>query len=112
MGRLGPDSLVTVNRLPPGGFHRRLTYFMGSPSCARALNAVLSSSYESGERGLFQDWLVGEYFAHVDENEPHLSFFFDSSRCCFSLGSAMTPKVTVTLKQNGVIRRTEGRGST
>lgn len=23
VGRLGPDSLVTVNRLPPGGFHRR-----------------------------------------------------------------------------------------
>lgn len=76
VGRLGPDSLVTVNRLPPGGFHRRLTCFMGSPSCARALNAVLSSSYASGERGLFQDWLVGEYSAHVDESEPHLSFFF------------------------------------
>lgn len=108
VGRLGPDSLVTVNRLPPGGFHRRLTCSMGRfLSCARAECGSLFAVRIRGEMGVSQDWAMGEYFAHVFE-----SFLFSFLSLMFSSGSAMTPKVTVTLKQNDVIRRTEGRGST
>lgn len=76
-------------------------------SCARAECGSLFAVRIRGEMGVSQDWAMGEYFAPVFE-----SFLFSFLSLMFSSGSAMTPKVTVTLKQNDVIRRTEGRGST
>lgn len=76
-------------------------------SCARAECGSLFAVRIRGEMGVSQDWAMGEYLAHVFE-----SFLFSFLSLMFSSGSPMPPKVTVTLKQNDVIRRTEGRGST